>query len=421
MDVLVTAEGYGFGPVSKVVSVAKELLELDQSIDAYFFGEGTAYTFVSNNGDRFEDVFDAENRSVNDVFDDVEPDLVISGMEANVVFEAASRPDPPLVAFVDSLFWFWTVDDVDAMAERLADASPSSVQTDGEFQNSHEQELFAHAVADVSYVQSFPTERPDDLRVDLFEPLEFVGPIVDDRHRGDGPGRVVISLCGQLSPFVSVEEAAAYVELILDEFGDVLDQFADDGYPPLVLGNEEVLDRVDTDYETDFLEHDRYLEVLDAAPLLLCPASLTSIYEAVTYEVPVVLLPEQNSSHWPDYAGLNDGVEGTPFDGAILGDRLPQLRDLDEEEIGAIYDVLAAYRGHDVGVSSDVTDVVGEVFAETERDLDALRDPDTRAERAERQRRSIEARLPSTNGARQAATDLLKRVERGAVDSPIDH
>lgn len=410
MQVLVCAEGFGFGPVSKATSVTKELLNLVPDSEIYFLGRSIAYKFASINQELYTEVYDYDEHTVTELLTELDIDVLLSGMEPQTVLEATSHSDPPLVGFIDSLFWFWDVSTDDSFEETLATVDSDSI--DPESFDHQELELLAHAVADRSYVQGFPSERSDSLRKELFEPLKVVGPIVDDRHEGDGPPRLIVSLCGQLNPAVSVDDAVLYAEIVLEQFRDTLETFADRGIQPLVLGNEEVLDRVETQYETTFLEHDQYLKVLDSAALLLCPASLTSTYEAVVYDIPVVFLPEQNDSHWHNYRGLNDGINGRPFDGAILGEHLPQVRDLDEQDISTIYDVLQTYRAGD----TDITPVVDHVFSRTDRCLRDFLDGSKRQELAAQQQSAIETQLSSKNGAREVAEDLIHCLNRPVID-----
>lgn len=406
MKLLVCAEGYGFGPVSKAVSIVKLLREQQPKLDAVFYGEGTANDFATNNAELFSKIIDSRERSIEDVLSSVSPSVVLSSMEPEPIVKAKLLDDPPFTALVDSLFWYWRTDSTELEEHISSDQKLESVSQDSDTTNFHEFMLYTHTTSDISYVQSFPSKRSDGLSPNKFNTMKTVGPIIDTHHSGDGPPRLIISFAGMLSPVVSVDQAVMYANLVLEELSTVLSEFDDAGFHPLIVGNEQVLQRLNTAYETDFLSHNQYLEILDAAPILICPASIMSIYEATAYEVPVVLLPELSPSHWPDYSGLNKGVEGTPFDGAILGEEVEELQDIPDAEIDRLYELLSEYRAD----RSVFDGAVDQAFRSAESQLIDLLQEKNRKELAFQQCRTIEERLPSSNGAQQIASDLLSRV-----------
>lgn len=323
-------------------------------------------------------------------------------MEPDPIVEAKSMDNPPFTALVDSLFWYWR----DGPSGESEVTNQTSKTANDETSDFHELILNTHEISDISYIQAFPSERRNCLSPDTHNSKKKVGPIIDIKHEGDGPPRLIVSFAGMLSPVVSVDQAAMYADLILEELSSVFTEFDEAGFRPLILGNERVLSRIKTSYETNLLNHDRYLEVLDSAPLLICPASIMSVYEATAYEVPVVLLPELSPSHWPDYKGLNEGINGTPFDGAILGEKIKMLQDILDAEIDRLYDVLSAYRAD----QSAFDGAVDQVFRDVESQLLDLLREENRTQLAERQRQAIESRLPSPDGAQEVAADLLSRI-----------
>lgn len=409
MRLLVCAQGYGFGPVSKAISIMKSIHDHRTDVDALFYGERTALKFAMNNDNLFSDIIDSTEHSTKQVLRTVEPNVVLSSMEPEPIIEAKSLDDPPFTALVDSLFWYWRTNDIDSSNWNPAEQIEKVYSQEIEMIDFHEMMLSTYEISDVSYVQKFPSERSDGLSPDVFDTTKMVGPVVDTHHESDNQSRLIVSFAGMLSPIVSVDQATMYAEIVLNELSDVLSEFDEAGFRPLIVGNEQVLQQVDTVYETDFLSHDRYLKVLDAAPLLICPASIMSIYEATAYEVPVVLLPELSPSHWPDYQGLNAGTEGVPFDGAILGEEVEELQDIPEAETDRLYTVLSSYRAD----SSVYDGAVDRVFRKAESQLRDLLNEDNRKELSHRQHQLIEERLPSTDGAQKIVLDLFDRIETG--------
>jgi hypothetical protein len=380
----------------------KSIYTCQSEIDAIFYGERTALDFASKNSDLFSTIIDSTEHQIEEVLGTVQPKVVLSSMEPEPIVEAKSMDDPPFTALVDSLFWYWR----DGPSNESVAPNQTSKTSNNEALDFHELMLNTHEISDISYIQSFPSERTNGLSPDTHNSIKKVGPIIDTNHKGDGPPRLIVSFAGMLSPIVSVDQATMYANLILEELSDVFTEFDESGFRPLIVGNERVLSRIETTYETDFLGHDRYLEVLDSAPLLICPASIMSVFEATAYGVPVVLLPELSPSHWPDYHGLNEGINGTPFDGAILGEEIEELQDIPEAETDRLYDVLSAYRAD----QSAFDGAVDQIFRDVENQLLDLLHEENRTQLTESQRRAIESRLPSPDGAQEVATDLLSHI-----------
>lgn len=380
----------------------KSIYTCQSEIDAIFYGERTALDFASKNSDLFSTIIDSTEHQIEEVLGTVQPKVVLSSMEPEPIVEAKSMDDPPFTALVDSLFWYWR----DGPPNESEAPNQTSKTSNNEALDFHELMLNTHEISDISYIQSFPSERTNGLSPHTHNSIKKVGPIIDTNHKGDGPSRLIVSFAGMLSPIVSVDQATMYANLILEELSDVFTEFDESGFRPLIVGNERVLSRIETTYETDFLGHDRYLEVLDSAPLLICPASIMSVFEATAYGVPVVLLPELSPSHWPDYHGLNEGINGTPFDGAILGEEIEELQDIPEAETDRLYDVLSAYRAD----QSAFDGAVDQIFRDVENQLLDLLHEENRTQLTESQRRAIESRLPSPDGAQEVATDLLSHI-----------
>lgn len=408
MKLLVCAEGYGFGPVSKAVSIVKALREQQPELNTVFYGKGTALDFATNNDELFSQIINSEEYTTEDALEEAVPNVVLSSMEPEPIVEAKSHDNPPFTVLVDSLFWYWRTENSDPTEEISSDQTLKPVSQDISAEEFHELMLSTHATSDMSYVQSFPRDRPDGLSPDTFDSMKNVGPIIDTHQEGDGPSRLIVSFAGMLSPVVSEDQASMYADLVLEEISTVLSKFDNSGFRPLIVGNEQVLERLNTPYETDFLSHNKYLEILDTAPALICPPSIMSIYEAIAYEVPVVLLPELSPSHWPDYRGLNNEDEGTPFDGAILGVEIEELQDIPDAEINKLFNVFEKYKTD----NSVYNGAVDRAFRNAESQLLDLLKPENREKLACQQRYSVERQLPSSNGAQQVASDLLLRIEQ---------
>jgi hypothetical protein len=402
MRTLVAAEAFGFGPASKAKTVAAALRRTDAAAD--FAGRDTAHSFATRNADSFDDVYDLDDVALDDLLASTAYDCVVSVMALDPVVAATEAGVPAVL--VDSLFWMWEWETPTATLDAFeARRASDGVAAACDPLSVHEGKLVAHALADRSFVQSFPNPARDDVPSGRLGDVTVVDPIVDVSYRrGAEPKHVVVSLCGQLSPEVPLSRAVRYAETTLDCVGDGLRALQRAGYEPVLAGNERVLDRVTTAFRTDSMSHARYLETLDAAAALLCPPSLTSLCEAATYGTPVFLLPEHHGGHPPNYERVRRAGPADSYPGVVFAEDYPALREVAQSAgvddppaagdatIPEMYEVLAA-----VGARAPAA------FPAIER-LPRFADADYRSELADAQRAAVLGDAePSVGGGRQVA------------------
>lgn len=409
MDLLITVPAFGFGPASKAKAVARYLRRESSDVTITYAGEGTALTFGSQVEGVYDRVVDTTETAVSDLLDDGEFDGVFTMLSWEATVEARERGLP--VATMDSLYFRWKWPKVD---ERLAEFEEGISRSRWESLNYHDKYLAAHYFADTSYLQWYPgLDRPDVDRDRLGRVVE-TNPIVDRTRFEDRPrDRVLVSMCGQLSPAVTREEAVDYVETVVGALQPDLATFEDGGYRVVVTGNPDVMAHVTTRFETVSLGHDEMLENLGAAAALLCPPSLTSMFEAAVYGVPVFFLPEQHDNHWDHYEEVSRAAGDEPaYHGLLLGEQFERFRNIAEKASGA-----EGFDADDVrAVGAEIQGFIREhdpaEFRECFEDypqLRALADEGRRRRVVERQQRTIiKDGTPENNGARAIARDILE-------------
>jgi hypothetical protein len=89
----------------------------------------------------------------------------------------------------------------------------------------------------------------------------------------------------------------------------------------------------------------------------------------------------------------------TPFEGAILGERFPRLRELDEQDADELYKILAA--------APESASNGPAIFKHVRRLIKDLCNPEQRTQRAFRQREALLHDGRTLNGSEYIANDLV--------------
>lgn len=420
MDLLITVPGFGFGPASKAKAVARYLREESSDVTITYAGEGTAYTFGSRVEGVYDRVVDTTEISIADLLDSGDFDCLFTMLSSEATLEAKARDVP--VATMDSLYFRWKWPNVD---ERLDEFESGLTRSRYEELTYHDKYLAAHYMADVSYLQWYPgLDRPDVDRERLGRVIE-TNPIVDrTRYTDRERDRVVVSMCGQLSLAVTEAEAVDYVETVVSALEPDLSTFEDEGYDVVVTGNPNVMAHVDLPFQTASLDHDEMLDHLNAAAALLCPPSLTSMFEAAVFGVPVFFLPEQHDNHWDHYEQVTKATDGEPcYRGLVLGEQFERFRNIAEKaasddgfDADNVREVGAAIQGF---IREQDPQEFRDQFDSTDH-LRALADEDHRERVVEGQQAIIlKDGTAEKSGARTIARDILDRFDAESAERDL--
>lgn len=334
LQVVFTADPYGYGPASKAKTVAEYLRRSDVDVSMRYLAEGTALDFGELNSEAYDELVDVEERDVYTCIEQSDADLLISVMEPEPVVAAHAQDIPTIM--VDELFWFWEFSDPLAVVAEIRDrqSDPESLRAYFDELTGNDLDLAAHAVADQSFLQVYPSETQLGEVTDAVGDVTEVNPIVDaGPHDPDNErDRVIVSLCGQLNPAVTREKAVRYAEAVLSVLSPKLDYLDEQGYEPIVAGHPDVIEDLTTRFRATTLEHHEWLSTLNRAAALLCPPSIGSVYEAVMYDVPVFFIPEQHPGHWPEFERLSSAGDANPFPGVVLGEEFDALTNLTKQD-----------------------------------------------------------------------------------------
>jgi len=344
--IIVTAQSFGYGPCSKAVTISSYLKRFDSSIQVDFTGSGTALDFAASNYSVFDNIIKRADPNDYSVISNGEYDSLISIMDPTSVLCAKQRGKK--TAYVDSLYFFWNW-------REILDKSKPNVLRDSYLNSKnslddllilhpHERQLIGHILSDHSFIQKYPGFERKDIKLDDIGSYTLVNPIIDLNEISDVNERdtLMISFCGQISPLVDVAKATDYAKMCLKLLEPAL-SVLNSNTKCLVVGNPEVVRELkkSTNVSVMALPHTEYLRSLNRSLCLIVPVSITSTYEALAYNVPVIFLPEQHDGHGPNHMRLigSNNSSDNPFPGILFYQRLPQMNDLLEKDVSKIYDV----------------------------------------------------------------------------------
>lgn len=309
ISVITAAQSFGYGPSSKLVTIAKEFRKLkSHKFNIDFYGERVSLTYINQNRKLFDQVqgFDQE-------IDINKYSLVVSVMEPILAIRGAILGKP--VIYVDSLYWFWQWKNEEyAKLEKIVQSIKklNSVNKLNKFLkdvDDHHLQYIAHRLATVSLVQSFG--RYNKNNKDIFRKnikVTFTNPIIDTslKDKRFKKDTILISLSGMLSPLVDMKGALRYVRLIFNLFDEFLNKIPK-SIKVYLTTNPDVVSRINFGNKrikvVSFSNED-ILKTLNHAIVSFAPVGITFLYESLNYDVPIIFLPEQHDGHFPNYLRL---------------------------------------------------------------------------------------------------------------------
>jgi len=306
------AEPFGFGPCSKLTTILNFIKRLDVSFD--FYGKGSAYVFFKQN------VEEHTIRTEEDIskIDQVDYDAVISVMDWEVAAWGYFNNVP--VYFFDSLYWCWNwpQSNRSEIEKKLSEMRESSLETLIDYLvtlPNHLQIYAAHYMATKSYIQYYPQCLRNDGSEETLNPI-VIQPMVDlTLKREEIRDTILISLSGLQNPLLDETDIKRYVELICELTRPVLDMYAND-YKVVWAVNEEMISIAEKTLGVEIhpINQKEFLEFLNKTAVLLAPAGITTIYETIFYETPIIILPEQHNGHFKNYQNLhsNENIKAIP-------------------------------------------------------------------------------------------------------------
>lgn len=323
--ILASAEAYGYGPSSKLRAVARELTLRGHRVD--FVGQGVAAEYARAEGDVFASV-----RSVDSMLalGDISPrnyDATVSVMDPHLA-AWSQLCDLPCI-YVDSLYWFWQWNDdfTTVVADwesvrRTADVAGALAFFDRLPMMSAQ--YIAHLASDVTCAQRTPSTNS---RADVFADMGtvvVVDGIVDTSYAAPRePTTWLACMSGLINPLTPVDAATSWLRSAAQLIDQAARQAGLADTPIVMTGNHTVLSQcaLPSRFVSKPRNHADVLRAFNDAYACMTPPGLTTMLEAVSYGVPLLLLPEQHYGHQTIFGEFTAG-DPAAFRNALLGTRV---------------------------------------------------------------------------------------------------
>lgn len=387
MRIVCTAQSFGFGPASTLVSIASQL---GGRCTLIFIGQGTALERARASSHLFSDLIDQTFDE--SLLQDLNPDAVLGVLEPGAIL-AAHRQDIPSF-HVDVLSWFWGYEKKLPTPQYVADTAAEWAAMPQEQLaiawtkvDIHFAMMMAHYWASKTFVQgSSEWQQLSGAMTDS----KVVGAIVANRE--DQPstrkGRPIISFSGALSPINTDKSLALYCEVVsrLIRATPLLESVT-------ICGHQQACEYMrELGHGAAYLSHSEFQSEMSQATFALAPAGLTTTIEAASLQTPLGFLPEWNGSHSSGADYLSSLPETYPS--AFIAEVMNVSRTLEPSQLEDLYLRLLAE-------DSDFT-ILADAFSEMCRKLS-----ESGGAYAVRQRDSIDVVFGSLDGAGLVADTIL--------------
>lgn len=353
MRILSSAQAFGYGPASKLVTLVKSIKKNTKDINIDFVGEDIALTYVENNPGGFSKIHKIDNNNLPNL-DNYE--VIISVMSPEIAVWGFLHKKK--VIYIDSLYWFWNwkpenyslVNDV--IKQLHLDVNPTESMKLLKNIEPHHLQFIGHKVSNNSIVQVFSkVAHPinNDIYRKTLSPIE-VGPIIDLSRKvhNNKRNKIIISLSGLMSPLNRKEDCLIYATLILNIIDEFVRTLPDDIEVVLTTNPELIEELKQSNARIKFtsLNNSELLSMLNESIVMIAPAGITTVYESLNYDVPIIFLPEQHDGHYKNFLRLGGGKVDertlrSIFPELLFSTRMKKgVKDIPDEEIIAIQHII---------------------------------------------------------------------------------
>ncbi|MFI7026794.1 hypothetical protein ACIBMZ_29165 [Micromonospora sp. NPDC049900] len=314
--VLASAEAFGFGPASKLITVSAELRRRGIHIDVA--AADAALTFARANAGLFDEIIAVNGADELAKIDAAGYDGAVSVMDPFLTIWARSNGLP--CTYVDSLFWFWNwgTGREDQLQQTAAEvtAQPSALDAIRALERvpMHDSQYIAHHLSAVSCVQGATRVDGRCREIRGLGRVDVVNAVIDLTYqRESSPATWLATTSGVVNPLLPKDCAIAWIRTVARLLEEAADRSGSTA-PITLAGNGELLavapDIASARIKPEPMSHDQILIAMNGAIGCLTPPGLTTMMECAAYGVPFILLPEQHYGHISNFGAVTGC--GTP-------------------------------------------------------------------------------------------------------------
>lgn len=306
MRIVMGAQASGFGPVAKLVAIAK-LIVHDEKL---FIGNDIALQFARQNYRCFREVVECEPEFLPQIQRRIVGcDIGVVVMHHELAFWVAVYQRP--LYFFDSLLGFWVLQHemraLQQAAAQIRRMPPAEAHAFFHAFSVHERKVICHFLATRSFAQNFAgvPERVAEIERCCHHRIAIIGSIIDARVAvpagvaGEDRWEMLINLGGVKNFVLNFHENDYYIDVVERWARDFLSR-RPDCYRIMICCGRYVDHRTEQIghgwLERRFLSHDSFIEAIQRVSVYLSSPGLTAINEAIQLGLLPVLLPEQHYS-----------------------------------------------------------------------------------------------------------------------------
>ncbi|MBU1164782.1 hypothetical protein KKA15_04445 [Patescibacteria group bacterium] len=294
--ILVTAENFAFGPIGKILPIARELKEHGHELS--FAGYGTSLQLA--NKFSFSKIYaiDTDEKNNTEKLCNIicENDLLISSMDISSVKLAKQKNVP--VVWVDCLFWFWN-----NIPSEILNVDLFIVENS--LNNSINKKKYFHKIKNV----------------------KLVGPIVGKTKKSERDKKALVSFGGAEALYwYQVKRKTGYPYVMTEIFTKMIDWGEFDFIT--IATNQKIVNYLKKEYQDprfnfECIPYQDFLSELATTEILITTPGLVAAEAAFYYQTPTIFLPASNNSQYiqlDKYRDLGLGIASIH-----LSDYMPRL------------------------------------------------------------------------------------------------
>lgn len=396
-----SAQTFGFGPISKLFSVARAL---KQDFSLCLFLDSDRNVFPLLNPEVFQEVYYTPSiQEMENMIEKLKPVAILSSYEPDSILAAKRKGVSSY--FIDGLFWFWklgkSLDELYQNSKKLVGVK--NVNGRLKMLTPHERIFTSHFLANKSYVQYDATlSATKRLKaIKQYTNLDLVGAILNNVHdeHNISEDHILLTLGGEIFPTVSVAQSAMYAQLILEMAEEASAKFFKK-MRWLMLVNplirKKLLVKNGRVEVRDSVGQEAMYALQRRAAVIFSPPGLTTTYECAALKKPVVFLPEQSIQYKNAYWLQSYGF---PLYGGFFHD-IDSREDSNEDGLRLLYkEKIPKFQANHSAIFQRVFSCCSK-----------LEKAQSRRRIASSQRKAILGIVRNFNGAKGVANDLKAKI-----------